>query len=956
MNVAYWPRLFLLLTLFAVFSFTARGQNMQSNDSSDASIIQISDDHLIILTVDVAGISTGQYMEAYKHEGGFLFPLGVLSQIIHFQIDVDSENRKAVGWYHSQANTFSLDMNTQEVFVNGEKKDFNEALIVQHADDIYVDQSLFKAWFNLDFNLDYSLLKLKIDSNVLLPEEERRRRESKYDRFVYRTHQERPKLPRKDIPSSFISPPFFDITLGANHMNAPDTSETSYTYSVLSQSDLGYMTQRTFISGNKADDPTSLRFSLNETDVDGNLLGGLHAKKVSVGDIDILSRPLVLTGGGGRGLLLTNNDFNRSNTFDSRTFIGTLEPGWTVELYQNGVLLDFQKTGDDGRYQFLDIPVYYGNNIYKLVAYGPQGQIKEETFQNLIDDSILQQGRLQYNVSIDEKNQTLFGIDEKDRILEHEKRERILFDTEYGLTDSITAGLDFMRTPLEDGKTHDYLSGSIRTSFLGMFSSMDYTQDMEDDGYAFTFRNHSHIGSANLNSSYQKFSHFTSEYFNTAEKRLDSLYKADLVGTTTLFSFPNNYRLLGQRINYEDGRQEDSFKNYLSASIRGLRLTNELEWLKKTETDHSTSKLTQGNFSVRGRYHANLIRANLFYNIKPESEVTRGSISLQHRFNKDLNVQGDIDQSFTGDKNTDFVTSLNKRFNSFILSARASANTQKQYSVGLQISFGIGFEPVTYNPLVRRDGMAGRTAINPVGYFDHNDNDIYDDGDVLTDDVYFKTNASARQKTESGLITGLDPLTPQNFEMDTAALENPLWKTADPGYAVTAPPGTANLLPIKVHKTVEIEGTAWIYRRGKKTQAKGVPLILRDRSGTVVAETTTSSWDGYYSFANLKPGIYTLDISPNVKSQHNVTLANTPIFSALKSDIYSGKDILVVNKGAYVPKSVRLPKPTRVAPPISQPVSQPTVQPVTPSKPNGTDKKPYSTTTNGWMFPSYFGN
>ncbi|MBN2780085.1 MAG: hypothetical protein JXQ74_03380 [Alphaproteobacteria bacterium] len=584
----------------------------------------------------------------------------------------------------------------------------------------------------------------------------------------------------------------------------------------------------------------------------------------------------------------------------------------------------------------------------------------------MIDDSILQQGRLQYNVSVDEKNQTLFGVDETDRVFEHEKRERVLFDTEYGLTESVTAGFDFMRTPLEDGKMHDYLSGSLRTTHFGMFTSVDFTQDMEDDGQAFTLRNHSQIGSANLNLHYQKFWDFTSEYFNTPEKRLDSLYKADIVGTTTLFSFPNNYRFLGQKINFEDGRIEDSFKNYFSASIKGLRFTNELEWLQKTEIDETKSKNMQGNFSIRGRFHTNLIRTNLFYSLNPESELTRALLSLQHRFNQDLNVQGDFSQNFDSEKTRDITLSLNKRFNSFILSARGSANTQEQYSIGLQISFGLGFDPMAYNPIVQRDGMAARMAINPIGYFDHNNNDIYDDGDTIANDVYFKTNASAHQKTETGLITGLDPYSPQNFEIDTAALDNPLWKSEGPGYAVTAPPGTANLLPIKVHKTVEIEGTAWIVQKGQKKPAKGIPLILKDMDGKKVATTTTSSWDGYYSFARLKPGIYALDIDPEIKAQHHVQLHQDMILSVLKSDIYTGKDILLHKRGVSIPRSIRLPAPTRVPPvaPYSKSSVTPTALPTPsvpsakpqPTTPSGSSTKPYSATPNGWMFPSYFGN
>ena len=49
--------------------------------------------------------------------------------------------------------------------------------------------------------------------------------------------------------------------------------------------------------------------------------------------------------------------------------------GWDAELYRNGQLLAFAENRADGRYEFIDVPLLYGQNRFEVVLYGPQGQI-----------------------------------------------------------------------------------------------------------------------------------------------------------------------------------------------------------------------------------------------------------------------------------------------------------------------------------------------------------------------------------------------------------------------------------------------------------------------------------------------------------------------------------------------------------------------------------------------------
>ncbi len=57
---------------------------------------------------------------------------------------------------------------------------------------------------------------------------------------------------------------------------------------------------------------------------------------------------------------------------------GILPTGYEVELYRNDILVGSVRTAVNDQYEFLEVPVDYGVNVFRLVFYGPQGQRREE--------------------------------------------------------------------------------------------------------------------------------------------------------------------------------------------------------------------------------------------------------------------------------------------------------------------------------------------------------------------------------------------------------------------------------------------------------------------------------------------------------------------------------------------------------------------------------------------------
>src|SRR3546814_8481033 len=93
----------------------------------------------------------------------------------------------------------------------------------------------------------------------------------------------------------------------------------------------------------------------------GRLLGPLKATHYGVGDVGLRSTGIVAASAPGRGAVLTNRPVERPDAFDKTDFRGDLPAGWDAELYRNGQLLAFTSPNSDGRYEFIDVPLQYGD-------------------------------------------------------------------------------------------------------------------------------------------------------------------------------------------------------------------------------------------------------------------------------------------------------------------------------------------------------------------------------------------------------------------------------------------------------------------------------------------------------------------------------------------------------------------------------------------------------------------
>lgn len=886
-----------VLFLGASPSPAAQPDTMTPVSANDKAQPVLSYDNSLVVEVYLEKFPSDQNIEVYQHEGGYLLPLGFISQLIDFSIDVNVEDAVAQGWFISENRTFLLDLSRQEVVVEGEKKKFPHRLAVPNFDDIYVDSSLFSEWFPVDVELNFSRLILTLKPREKLPIQLRQEREKKWGRLG-RAKQEREYGEVENSPYSLYSVPFTDVDLSHNY-NSNSNRENLASYSLLSQGDLGFATSRLSMAGDSQDALSNVRFRAGRSDYKGELLWGT-ATEFYVGDIEAVSVPLASSSSRGRGATISNIDLQRSSQFDSTSFIGDSLPGWEVELYRNGVLIGAQVVGNEGRYEFLDIDIFYGSNVFRIVSYGPQGQVQEEKKTLRIDSSILSKGQFRYEASVDEKSKSLFTTNDEDTVMLHDDGVRAVVNGEYGITSRTTGTFGTVYTPLDDGKSHHYQMLGLRNSMGPLLNSLNFAYDEENGGWASEFSVNTGISSVNIKAQHSIFSDFSSEVVTYSADPRVSNSALDIdgsVGVPLLGSVA--YSLGGEYENFESDRAVKTLTNRLSTSIAGIALGNSLGWSRTEGEDESFTQLA-GGFSVRGRYRGFFLRASTNYELEPIEQITSINLSAQKLLENEMNLRVELQQDLTNDNLTSVTTSLNKQFKYVRGSVVLRGDDNDNFSVGTRLSFSLGREPRSGAWVVDGRGISGDGAVSARAFLDANYDGVYNDGDEILPDAGFLINGRPRGETakEAAFITGINTNSPSLVSVDVSTVEDPYWVSTKENYTVIGRPGKVMQLDFPIAITTEIDGTVFFAKGEMTRSAPHVTVQLVRPDGEVVQETK-AEFDGFYLFEKVIPGEYYVQLVQEELDRIKAVPVRSELIKITQgSDIISGMDLTIEYRSA----------------------------------------------------------
>jgi hypothetical protein len=827
-------------------SAAARQAVSPSNLNGQESVFESSEPQELILAVHFGNYILSRGIIGYLHRGGVQLPLGDMVHLLELAIEVNPQEGRASGWFLNEQRRFALDVKKKQVIVEGKRFKLDPNLISSQPDDIYVDTGLLSKWFPVDFQFNISQLAIGVTSREPLPFELRLEREN--NRNPNGLFGEKEKYPRVTTPYKLIDWPSIDTSYNFNYQSEGDAAESLY--SALLSGDLLYMNSELFLSGDEQDTLTDARLKMGRKDPDGNMLGPLHAREVTLGDIFSPQLPLISNSNAGAGFEISSFPISQRSEFDRINLRGTLAVGWEVELYRNEVLIASQVTPDaDGRFDFRNVPLLYGNNILRLVFYGPQGQKRQSVRRIRVGKEQTRPGKHSFRFAANLQDEDLFQVRNNTGNDKTKGKARWFGEYEHGINNIFSVAGNIASLPLESvDERRNYATLGLRASLFGTFSRLDVTRD-DQGGTALQMATLTDISGVNLLIRHGQFFNFVSEQVQSFSDPLESRSSVRLDGTIPAGGLPRiPVSITGEMERRESGRTEVDLSNRLSMAVRGVSFSHTLNWFLNRGGNLESFSRGDGSFLANWRILRLSLRGTLEYNVRPATELRRVSATGDYAISKNFSSRLSVNRELNGSELTTYLAGLNRRFENFAVGLDATYSDDNEYSLGTSITFSLGRDARRKRWIMTSQKMGTTGSASARVFLDRNQNGLFDKPDKPLKGVKFKNGGKDIQTDKRGLafIPGLASYRPVSIAVDPDSLEDPFWALEQNGREVIPRPGRTTLINFPVVPTGEIDGTVYLVKGDSESEVSSVELQLVKKNNDKLYRRLKKTIGKYY--------------------------------------------------------------------------------------------------------------
>ena len=823
-------------------------------------------------------------------DGHVLLPLGELCERLEFAVETDPRRGRAGGWFIDESRRFALDMRGGTATFAGASDHFTSRQVVALGGEIYVSDALLSRWFPLDITARPDQLLVVVRARETLPVQMRQQREKLHRSLLARPGR-REKLPEVKAEYRGFTWPLLDVR--AEYRGREGNMDPWL--NVQASGDLAGVGLRAHLSHDAGSRlVSSARLAAGRQDADGGLLGPLAATRVEAGDLYVPSAPLVLRGVLGRGVSVTNAPLHRPERFDTTELSGDAPPGWEVELYANGALLDFTTVGDDGRYLFRDVPLAFGRNVLRAVAYGPQGQVREQVRVVNVGAEMIPRHALTYRAAAVQNDRFLITGDRLRAATPRRGRWTRSLALGYGLTRRVSLHAGWTRLPLDDGD-RSYWTGAVSGAVGGARLRLLGAR-ADDGGRAASLLAQGELGGRSVTFEQALFDAFTSDA-NDPSRQRTAQTDLRLAGSFGWGERSVSYALSGRTTAYTRRgiRRQDLVTLRLATAWRSLSLTQRWEYRDNVSTlgDNRQFYWSQllsrhvGPLFLRGQARARL---------SPAASFEALGLTTHWRPAGSLQVALRMEHNFLADKTT-VGASLNLLQSQYALSLNAHSTSDGDRYLGIALTTSLTKVPETRRLHVQRRRLSGQYGATARVFLDRNGNGVWDSHDDPLPGVAFSGNGAwgdlATDANGLAYLPNLPADRPGTVRVDETSLPDPFMKPLREGVRISGHPGAHATLEFPVTYTGDVEGTVLLLDRGRKRPLGGIRVQLVDQ-GRRVVDSTLTGYDGYYLFQHLRPGWYEVRIDPDQLAKRDLKpLAPLAVMIAGDGGVAGGRDFLL---------------------------------------------------------------
>ncbi len=850
-------------------------------------------DDALLFDVRLGQYRLGDGVRGYQVPGGTCVDLADVIMALDIPVRLDKKLRRATGWAFEERHTLAIDREANTVQIMNTVAKLGPNDIYDTPEGWCVATARLGNWLGLSLVADQGNALLIIKSPTKLPVEaqmERRARAAKVQNIAVFDLK---SLPHTQTPFRGVRMPSVDVvvSLGGLKDRARGTGQISRTYELYAAGEVGPIAYNARLSSSRKGVPESLRVQAYRTDPEAKLLGPLHATTVAAGDVSGFSTPLVAQSSAGRGAMVTNRPVERRDSFDRTDFRGELPSGWDAELYRNGQLLMFANNRADGRYEFRDVPLLYGQNRFEIVLYGPQGQVRRETRNVPVGLDSIPPRKTYYWAGGYQDGHDLIGIGGGGRF--GQTGWRGTFALERGL-DARTSVAGLVHSlVLEDGIRRNYAELALRRAVGPTLVEISGSQS-------------SNGGSA-LRA--QMLGEFNSTYISVETIRALGGFRSDRVlrdvtGLHTV-SLDHSFKL-GRTIlpvhlesrytTRSTGSDSLDAAARASTSIGRMSLTGELNWRdERRKYGPDPPSIVEASLLANARIGNVRFRGETRYRLSPESRLENAALVAEwsagggnDRFRNDWRAEIGYDRPL---RRARIGMGYIRRFEKLALAASVEAGSDGSLAGGLNLAFSLGPDPASAGRIrMTSERLATQGQAVARVYRDLNGDGVRQSDEPVEKDVQLSAGRVPVErltgKNGQVVIDALEPYQPVLIGIDASSLPDPLVQPATSGIVVTPRPGVAVTIELPLASAGEIDGT--LVRAGGGN-FQGVELELVNVEGRVAAKTV-SEFDGFFLFEAVPYGRYTLRISRTSADAARVTTAlkGLAVVSGLTPSVHLG--------------------------------------------------------------------
>lgn len=860
-----------------------------------------SPDDALLFDVRMGQYRLGDGVRGYATPEGVCVDLADTLIALDIPVRLDKQSRRATGWAFDERQTVVIDrVSGVEQIANQNRK------VAPH--DIYdtpegwcVATAALSRWFGATFAADTGNAVLTVKSDRKLPPEAAAERRARAASARPQASFDLASLPQSRISFKGIKPPALDVVASVGGLSDRVSGKRfDAQYELYAAGEVGPVAYNARLSSDRSGLPTTLRVQAYRTDPKGGLLGPLKATTVAAGDVQGFSTPLVAVSTAGRGAMVTNRPVERSDRFDRIDLRGELPHGWDAELYRNGQLIAFAQDRPDGRYEFLDVALQYGQNRFEVVLYGPQGQVRREVKSVPVGFDSIPPRKTYYWLGINEDGRDLIDLG---RAPSYGRGGwRGTFGLERGL-DARTSVAAFAHSLFIDGVgRQNYAEAALRHAFGSVLVEASASVE-RGGGRAFRVQAIGEI----------KQTRYTLETIWANDFRSDRI-AANVTGQHSLTLdqvFGSGHGAIPVSVaarltTRSTGDDTIDIASRISAMLGRVAVTGELRWRDENRRiGPDPPGVMEAGLLANARIGRVRLRGEARFRLSPETRLDSATLvgewsagsragQIDDRHAASWRAEIGYDNGLgRGRAGLGYI----RRFDRLALGVTGEVATDGSVAAGLNLAFSLGPDPRSGGIRMSSEKLASRgTALVRV-FRDLNGNGLHDVGEPWEKDVGITAGrVPVDHATDAGgetLVDGLEPFQPVMIGVDTGSLPDPMVQPALPGVVVTPRPGVVAMIDLALVGAGDIDGT--LVRAGGGT-IEGVDLELIDAAGRVAAKSR-SDFDGFFLFERVAYGRYSLRIA-----QLSADAARVSPMLAARAEV--GPKVSSVHLGAVAAQTV----------------------------------------------------